>query len=486
MNRKLIFRLLGAILCIEGAAMLPAAAISLKNGGSDFTVLALCMAGILALGGLMWLLNRPEPGAHLRLREGFIVVAFGWVLLSLAGALPFYLSDIYPTYVDAVFEAVSGFTTTGATVLTKFEGFPRGLMFWRATTHWIGGMGVLVLTLALLPKLTGRTSHLVRAESPGPSLSKLVPHTGTTAKILYLIYAALTFLEFVLLLLCGLSPYDAALHSLSNAGTGGFSNYAASVAAFDSAAVDAVITVFMFLFGVNFALYYKFLIAPFGKKITSFFRDEEFRWYFCLVLSFILLISIFNLPYYGGDFFRSLRYGAFEICTVFSTTGFVTADFASWPVASHMLIILGMFLGACAGSTAGGIKIVRAALMTKTAGRAIRATGQTRKMMVVRLDGKAVEESMLSQIAVFGILYFFLFLFGGFLLSLENKFDITTNMTAALTCLSNVGPGFGGVTGDFASYGPFAKIVCCFLMLAGRLELLPMLILFTPSAWKSR
>ncbi len=485
MNRKLILRLLGAMLCIEAVAMLPAFLIALHNRGTDCPVLGICMGGLLLIGGLMWLLIRPEPGSNLRLKEGFIVTALGWILLSLGGAMPFWLSGVYPRFEDAVFEAVSGFTTTGATVLTQFEGFPRGLMFWRATTHWIGGMGVLVLTLAMLPKLTGRSSHLVRAESPGPSLSKLVPHTGTTAKILYLIYTALTVLEFFSLLLCGLSPYDAALHSLSNAGTGGFSNYAASVAAFDNAAVEVIITVFMFLFGVNFALYYKFIIAPPGKKFLSFFHDEEFCWYFTLVISFILLISFFNLSYYHGDFLTSLRYGAFEICTVFSTTGFVTADFSAWPVSSHLLIILGMFLGACAGSTAGGIKIVRAAVLAKLAGRSIRATGQPKKMMVVRLDGKAVEESMLSQIAVFGIIYFFLFAFGGFLLSLENKFDITTNLTAALTCLSNVGPGFGGVTGDFASYGPFAKIVCCFLMLAGRLELLPMLILFTRSAWKA-
>ncbi len=406
-------------------------------------------------------------------------------LLSIGGALPFYFSGLYDGFDDALFESVSGFTTTGATVLTKFEGYPRGLMFWRATTHWIGGMGVLVLTLALIPKLTGRTSHLVRAESPGPSLSKLVPHMGETAKILYLIYMLLTGLEIAALLCCGLSPYDATLHALSNAGTGGFSNYAASVAAFDSPAVDAVITLFMFLFGVNFALFYKFLIAPWKMKPLTFFRDEEFRWYFCLVVTFILLISLFNLSYYDGNFLRSLRYGAFEVCTVFSTTGFVTADFASWPVASHLLIILGMFLGACAGSTAGGIKIIRAAMLTKMAGRSIRSTGQPNKVMVVRLDGKAVEESMLSQVAVFGIIYFFLFLFGAFLLTLENKFDITTNLTASLTCLSNVGPGFGGVTSDFASYGPFAKLVCCFLMLAGRLELLPMLILFTRSSWKT-
>ncbi len=486
MNKKLIFRVQGAILCIEAAAMLPSLIIALLDQGPDRLVLGLCSAGLFLTGALIWFLLRAKKGTHLRLKEGFLTVALGWLVLSVGGALPFFFSGIYPRFEDALFEAVSGFTTTGATVLTRFEGYPRGLMLWRATTHWIGGMGVLVLTLAILPKLTGRTSHLVRAESPGPSLSKLVPHTGTTAKLLYLIYFFLTLLEFCSLLCCGLSPYDAALHSLSTAGTGGFSNYAASVAAFENTAAEAVITLFMFLFGVNFALYYKFLISPgIGKRFRAFLGDEEFRWYFCLVLSFILLISLFNLDYYGGDFLRSLRYGAFEICSVFSTTGFVTADFNSWPVMSHMLIICGMFLGACAGSTAGGIKIIRFLLLTKMSGRAIRTTGNPRKVEVIRLDGKAVEESMLSQIGVFAFIYFFIVIAGAFLLSLEGRFDITTNLTAALTCISNVGPGFGGVAADFASYGTWAKLLCSFLMLAGRLELFPMLLFFSRAIWKT-
>ena len=486
MNKKLIFRIQGAILLVEGAAMLPALIIALHDGTEDWKILLLCMLGLLAVGAAIWFLLRPEKGAHLRLKEGFFIVAAGWLVLSIGGALPFFFSGRYGGFVDALFESVSGFTTTGATVLTRFEGYPRGLMLWRATTHWIGGMGVLVLTLALLPRLTGRTSHLVRAESPGPALSKLVPHTGTTAKILYLLYIVLTLSEFLCLLLCGLSPYDAFLHSLSTAGTGGFSNYSASVGAFENVWAEAVICTFMFLFGVNFALYYRFLIGEPGKRFLAFFRDEEFRWYFSIVSLFILLISLFNLNYYEGDFLRSVRYGAFEICTVMSTTGFVTADFVSWPVASRMLILCGMFLGACAGSTAGGIKIIRAVLLGKLSSRTVRSTMQPRKVEVIRLDGKAVEETMLSQVAVFGIIYFFLFIFGGFLLSLENRFDTITNLTAALTCISNVGPGFGAVASDFAGYGSFAKIICCFLMLAGRLELFPMLILLSRSAWKSR
>jgi trk system potassium uptake protein TrkH len=356
-------------------------------------------------------------------------------------------------------------------------------MFWRATTHWIGGMGVLVLTLALLPKLTGRTSHLVRAESPGPSLSKLVPKTGTTAKILYKIYILLTLLEFVCLLLCGLNPYDAAVHSFATAGTGGFSNYGKSIAAFQSVPVDIVITVFMFMFGVNFALYYKFLI---GERFKAFWRDEEFRWYFVIGISFMLLISLINLPYYKGDFLTSLRYGTFQVSSIMSTTGFVTADFNQWPAASHVLIILAMLIGSCAGSTAGGIKVVRINMLCKLSRRNIRSTGQPKKVEVVRIDGKAVDEHILSQVAQFAFMYIALVLIGSFILAVSSSYDLVANLTASLTCVSNVGPGLGAVgpVENFAGYGVIGKFTLSFLMLFGRLELLPMFILFTRSAWK--
>ncbi|MBR2823521.1 MAG: TrkH family potassium uptake protein [Clostridia bacterium] len=487
MNRKLIIRLLGAMMAIVALAMIPSFLLALYFGDGDAPVLAGCAGGLLVPGLLIWFLVRPGARAtHLRLREGFLVVGLGWVVLSAGGALPFFFSGLYPRFEDALFESVSGFTTTGATVLLEYEHFPRGIMFWRGTTHWVGGMGVLMLTLALLPKLTGRTSHLVRAESPGPSLSKLVPHTGATAIILYRIYILLTLLEFLALQLCGLNAYDAALHSLSTAGTGGFSNYSASVGAFQSPAVDAVITFFMFLFGVNFAQYYRFLISPPKEKLTSFFRDEEFRWYLSIVLLLIALLTGLNLSYYGSDLLVSLRYSAFQLCSIISTTGFVTWNFNLWPVASRMLVFLAMFLGACAGSTAGGIKMVRVALAAKNARRAVRSTDQPKKVLVVRMDGKAIDESMLSQISIFIIVYVALVVIGGFLLSLEGKFAPMDNLSAALTCVSNVGPAFGALASDFAGYGPFGKLLCSFLMLAGRLELFPILLLFTRSAWKSK
>ena len=483
MNRKLIIRMLGALLLIEAAAMIPALIISFIFMDGDSKALCLSILLVAALGSILCFLPKAGPNSHLRLKEGYIITALGWILLGICGSLPFLFSGVFTRFEDAFFETVSGLTTTGASVTTNFEGFPRGVMFWRATTHWIGGMGVLVLTLALLPKLTGRTSHLVRAESPGPSLSKLVPKTGTTAKILYRIYILLTLLEFVCLLLCGLNPYDAVVHAFATAGTGGFSNYEKSIAAFQSVPVDIVITVFMFMFGVNFALYYRFLI---GERFKAFWKDEEFRWYFLIGISFMLLITLINLPYYQGDFWTSLRYGTFQISSVMSTTGFVTADFNQWPAASHVIIILAMLIGSCAGSTAGGIKVVRINMLCKLSRRNIRATGQPKKMEVIRIDGKAVDEHILSQVAQFAFMYITLVLIGGFILSLFSKYDLVTNLSASLTCVSNVGPGLGAVgpVENFAGYGVVGKITLSFLMLFGRLELLPMFILFTRSAWQ--
>ena len=482
MNRKLIMRMLGSLLLIEAIAMLPAFLISLYYGDGDALPLFFSMLINIVSGFVMFFLFKPDADSHLRLKEGFIITALGWIFLGLFGSLPFMFSKALPRFEDAFFETVSGLTTTGASVVTEFDGFPRGVMFWRATTHWIGGMGVLVLTLALLPKLTGRTSHLIRAESPGPSLSKLVPKTGTTAKILYRIYILLTLIEFVTLLICGLSPYDAAIHSFATAGTGGFSNYGKSIAHFNSVPVEIAITIFMFMFGVNFALYYKFLI---GERFKAFFRDEEFRWYLIFAVSFMLLITFINLQHYNGDFLTSLRYGSFQISSIMSTTGFVTYDFNQWPAASHIIIVIAMLIGSCAGSTAGGIKVIRIILLSKLSRRNIRATGQPKKMDVIRLDGKAVDEHMLSQIAQFVFMYIALVLIGGFIMSLGSNYDLTTNLSASLTCVSNVGPGLGAVgpVYNYAGYTIHAKVTASFLMLFGRLELLPLFILFTRSAW---
>ena len=481
MNRRLVINLLGAILLIEAAAMLPAFLIALGYGDGDAPALAKSMALLLAAGLPMRLLARPEKH-DLRAREGFLCVALAWVLLSAFGALPFVFSGVIPNYINACFEAVSGFTTTGATKLTSFEGLPRGVMFWRSFTHWIGGMGVLVLTLALLPQMSGRTSHLVRAESPGPTLSKIVPKMGDTAKILYIMYFVLTMAEFGLLMLCGMDAYDAAIHAMGTAGTGGFSNYGASVGAFDSAAVDGVVTVFMLLFGINFALFYRLLTGGWRDVV----RCEELRWYLCIFVVSTVFITCQLLPNYGGSALTSLRYASFQVASIMSTTGFATADFNLWPVATRMLILLLMFIGSCAGSTAGGMKVCRIGMLVKQGLRDVRHVFQPRKITVVRFEGKGVDEMILKQIAVFAFVYVAMVLLGGFLVSLEGLYDVETNLTAALTCVSNVGPGLGSVgpVENFAGYGPFATIILSLLMLAGRLELFPILALFHPAMWK--
>ena len=481
MNRRLVLNLLGAILLIEAAAMLPAFLIALGYGDGDAPALLKSMALLLAVGLPMRLLSRPEKH-DLRAREGFLCVALAWVLLSAFGALPFVFSGVIPNYINACFEAVSGFTTTGATKLTDFEGLPRGVMFWRSFTHWIGGMGVLVLTLALLPQMSGRTSHLVRAESPGPTLSKIVPKMGDTAKILYIMYFVLTMAEFGLLMLCGMDAYDAAIHAMGTAGTGGFSNYGASVGAFDSAAVDGVVTVFMLLFGINFALFYRLLTGGWRDVV----RCEELRWYLCIFVVSTVFITCQLLPNYGGSALTSLRYASFQVASIMSTTGFATADFNLWPVATRMLILVLMFIGSCAGSTAGGMKVCRVGMLVKQGLREVRHVFQPRKITVVRFEGKGVDESILRQTAAFAFVYMTLVLLGGFLVSLEGLYDVETNLTAALTCVSNVGPGLGSVgpVENFAGYGPFATIILSLLMLAGRLELFPILALFHPAMWK--
>ncbi len=480
MNVKLLLRILGAILLVEAAAMLPALAIAIGYGDGDVMAFVWPMLLLILIGVPLRLFIKAEQ-TNLRAREGFLVVSLAWVLLSVFGALPFVFSGVIPNFVDALFESVSGFTTTGASIMTQIEGQPHGVMFWRSFTHWIGGMGVLVLTLALLPQMSGRTSHLVRAESPGPTLSKIVPRMGDTAKILYTIYGVLTVAEFLLLMLAGMNAYDAAIHAMGTAGTGGFSNYAASVGHFDSALIDAIVTLFMVLFGVNFVLYYKLFLRDL-KEIKA---NEELKWYLSIYVGVTAFITLIILPQ-KGNFFTALRYSSFQVASIVSTTGYATDNFDLWPLAARMLILVIMFFGSCAGSTAGGMKICRIGMLSKQAVREVRHTIQPRKTMVVRFEGKAVDEGVLRQVATFAFIYVALIVLGGFLLSLEGRYDMMTNFSAALTCVSNVGPGFGevGPAGGFSGYGPFAKLLSSFLMLAGRLEIFPMLALFHPAMWR--
>jgi len=481
MNKKLIFRLLSSILLVEAAAMVPSLLVSLYFGDGDAMAFILTMLLLLVLGLPVYILSKP-PNTNLRAREGFLVVPLAWLLLSIFGALPFVISGMIPNFADALFESVSGFTTTGATIMTNVMNQPRGMMFWRSFTHWVGGMGVLVLTLALLPKMSGRTAHLVKAESPGPTMSKLLPRMGDTAKVLYLLYGLLTAIMLVVLMLCGMNFYDASIHAMGTAGTGGFSNYGASIAGFNSPLIEWVVTLFMLLFGVNFALYYKLLRGDWREMKNN----EELRWFLGIFAGLALIITLIILPQFEGSFFTALRYSSFQLASIMSTTGYATADFNLWPIAARMLIFFGMFLGGCAGSTAGGIKIIRVGLLIKQGLREVRRVFQPRKVQVVRFEGKAVEESVLHQVCVFFFMYLALIIFGGMVLGFNGLYDFETNFTAALTCVSNVGPGLGAVgpAGNFAGYSDFSKVFCSLLMLAGRLEIFPILALFHPAMWR--
>jgi len=480
MNYRLIIKLLGSILLLEATTMLPSLFIALHCGDGDATAFIWSILIAAASGLPAALLSKPEKN-DLRFKEGFLTVALAWVMLSVFGCLPFVFSGVLPKFVDALFETVSGFTTTGASVLANIDGQMRGIMFWRSFTHWIGGMGVLVLTLAILPSGVGRATHLMRAESPGPEFSKLLPKTGNSAKLLYLLYGVMTIIEFVLLLIAGLSPYDAAIHAMGTAGTGGFSNFSLSVGAFDNPAVHWIITTFMVLFSINFALYYRMLTGHFRDAL----RSEELHWFLAIFLGTSTIITLNILPLYG-DLATALRYSLFQVSSIMSTTGFATTDFNLWPQASKMLILILMFIGACAGSTAGGVKVVRIALLCKQSLKSIGRSFRPRHVSVVHFEGRPVDRDKLSQIFIFFFAYFALMLIGAFLLCLEGLYDFETNFTAALTCISNVGPGFGAVgpMGSFSGYSSASKLLLSLLMLAGRLEIFPILALFHPGMWR--
>lgn len=482
MNIQLVFSLIGKLLMIESGLMLPSFLVAVYYREGDVPAFVLTMALTLLTGFVLTRVCRPRV-QELRAREGFVVVALSWIFLSLFGSLPFVFSGAIPHLVDAFFESVSGFTTTGASILTDIEVLPKGVLFWRSFTHWVGGMGVLVFTLAITPRITGRTSHLMRAESPGPTMSKLLPRMGDTAKLLYVIYIVLSICECICLLLAGMNFFDACIHTFSTAGTGGFSNKNASVGAFTSPAVDMVITVFMILFGINFAVYFHVLINGFRHAL----RDEELLTYLGIVAAAILIITLNILPVYEGRIMTSLRYASFQVGSIVSTTGFSTADYALWPPLSQAIIVLLMFVGSCAGSTAGGLKVVRVILLYKNGKREVERTFMPRRMAVVKMNGKSVAEETLSQVCIFFFVYMFLLVVGTVLVSVDGV-SFGTAFSAALTTLSNVGPGLEGIgpTQNFSDFSSPIKVLLSVYMLFGRLEIFPMLVLFSPRVWRRK
>ncbi|MEG0934431.1 MAG: TrkH family potassium uptake protein [Clostridia bacterium] len=478
MNIRLVLNLLGKALMVEGALMLPSLGVSLYYGQGDWRAIVYAAALVAAVGGILQLCARPRND-NLRAREGFATVALIWVFMSFFGGMPFHIGG-YMSITDSFFECASGFTTTGATILANVEVLPRGLMFWRSFTHWVGGMGVLVLSLALVPHMGGRALHLLKAESTGPAPGKLVPRIEKSAKLLYLLYVALSIVQVIALLLCGMDLYDALIHMFGTAGTGGFSNYAQSVGHFDSVAIDLVISTFMLLFGVNFSVYFLLFTGHWRAGL----RNEELRVYLGVVALAVLLIAV-NIAPNVASFAEALRESYFQVSSIITTTGFATQNFDLWPQFSRTILVVLMLLGACAGSTGGGIKVIRATLLFKSIGREVSRVIRPRSVTVVRSESRVVDESTLTQVQVFFFVYLLVTAVATLIVSLDG-FSFETNLTASLSAISNIGPGLGmvGPTGSFAPFSTLSKWVLSTCMLMGRLEIYPVLMLFAPSIWK--
>lgn len=470
---------IGRILLTEAALLLLPMATALGYGepAGPFFIPALLLLAV----GLLFGVRRPKRTA-LYARDGFAVVALAWVLLSVFGAMPFVISGDIPGFVDAFFETVSGFTTTGATILTEVEHLSRSGLFWRSFTHWIGGMGVLVFVMAILPMTDGHGMHLMRAEVPGPSVGKLVSRMSDSAKILYGIYLVMTLIEIILLLVGGMPLFDACIHAFGTAGTGGFSSRNLSVGAYQSAYFDIVIGIFMLLFGINFNLYYFLLI----RRFRDVFRSEELRAYLLIVAVAVGAITL-DIAHVYGNLATSLRHAFFQVSSIITTTGYGTVDFNAWPTFSKAILVVLMFVGACAGSTGGGIKVSRILILVKSSAADMRKMLHPNAVTTVRLEGKPVPEKSLRGAHVYISVYLLVFVVSFLLLSLE-QFDLVTIFTALASCINNIGPGLEmvGPMGNFAAFSPASKLLLSFDMLVGRLEIFPMLLLFAPSIWKRR
>ena len=431
----------------------------------------------LAVGFALTLIFKPGSKV-IYAKEGFVIVSLAWLALSIVGALPFYISGEIPSFVDAFFETVSGFTTTGASILTDLEAMSKGLLFWRSFTHWVGGMGVLVFVMAVIPTVSDRSIHLLRAEAPGPVVGKIVPKMKQTARILYIIYIALTFIEMIFLLLGGIPLYDSIIYAVGTAGTGGFGIKADSVASY-SPYIQWVITAFMLVFAVNFNVYYLVLI----RKFKSVIKNEELLFYGVIVAFSIVAITINISPLYDG-IAESIRHSAFQVASVISTTGFATADFNQWPGMSKTILLLLMFIGGCAGSTAGGFKISRIVMLFKTIKRELQKLLHPRAVATIRLDGKRVDEKTISSLGSYLAIYALFFCVVVFLLGFDG-FDLETNISGAASCFNNIGPAFGaaGPASSYADFSSFSKVLLSITMLLGRLEIFPLILTFSPSTW---
>lgn len=478
MNFKLVLKITGKTLLVVALCMVAPLLVTLYYGESLSPFLY--SIGLLVVIGALLARLKAEP--HFFSRESFFTVGLIWILFGIFGALPFWFSGYFETFVDCVFESISGFTTTGASILKAVEHLPRGILFWRSFTHWLGGMGVLILTIALLPSLGISGTQLAKAETPGPVVSKLVPKASDSSKILYAIYLVMTIFEVICLLLTGMPLFDCVTNSFATAGTGGFSVRNLSIGAYNSPAAEVIITIFMLLFSLNFSVYFLLLCGKWRQALKS----DELRFFGGVVGASIVLVTV-NI---SGSFSRvwdALRHAAFQVGSIISTTGFSSADFDGWPQFSRILLVVLMFIGACAGSTGGAIKCSRILVLCKSIGMEIRQIIHPRSVNVVKLDGQVLSDRTLHSIQVFFGAYLLIILGATMVVALDN-FSFGTTFTAVVSCIGNVGPGLElvGPMGNYAAFSPFSKIILTACMVIGRLEVFPILVLFSSEAWVRR
>ena len=477
MNYKVIIHTLGWVLIVEAVALVLPLICAIAFSEPYIPTFLICIVICAVLGGLC-VIPKVKDNTMFS-KEGFIIVALSWIVMSVFGALPFLISKCIPNFIDALFETVSGFTTTGASILSDVEALPKCMLFWRSFTHFIGGMGVLVFLVAVLPLSGGNNLYLIKAESPGPSVSKLVPKVKTTAKILYIMYSVLTAIEAIFLYAGGLDVFSALTLSFGTAGTGGFGILNSGISGY-SPYVQNVITVFMILFGIDFSLYYMLLLG----KIRSALRSEELKAYLGIVFLAIALITVNIRPLYD-TVAETVRYSAFQVAALITTTGYSTADFDIWPEFSKTLLVTLMFIGACAGSTGGGIKVSRIMIFVKSIFKEIKIAAHPKSTHKVTMNGRPVEHTVIRAVNVYMAAYIVIYVVSILIISLDGM-DYTTNFTSVVATLNNIGPGLAkvGPTQNFGFFSPLSKIVLSLDMLIGRLEIFPILVFFSPSAWR--
>jgi len=481
MNYRMIVNIIGKVICVEAVFLLPALVISACLGETAAVFGFAVSFGVMAVLGLPALLIKPKK-SDIFARDGLVTAGLVWLSVSLLGALPFLLSGAIPNYADCIFETVSGFSTTGATILSDVESLPKGILYWRSFTHWLGGMGVLVFLLILNPltaKNSGENMHLLRAESPGIRITKLVPRMKDSAAILYMIYIVLTVLQFLFLVIGRVPVFDSVTIALGTAGTGGFGVKNDSLASYSPYA-QWVVSVFMFLFSVNFSLYFLLLM----RKGRSVVRNEELRAFLGLILVSVVIIMINTRAYYDS-FAENLRTAVFQVLSILSTSGYCTVNFDLWPQLSRTLLVLLMFSGACAGSTGGGAKVIRIQLLLKTARRSVYRAMHPNAVRLIRQDGEVVDEDTVNSLGAYFLAYFAVIAAGTLLISVDG-FSLETNFTAAVSCMNNIGPGMDavGAVMNYGGFSVFSKLVLSLVMLIGRLEIYPILVLFFPAVWK--